>query len=149
MVEQPAFASGCTALFDFPPEPFVVVHGAREQVQGDLIHRASGLLSQPGQLGCEFWRNLEIHEASVGCLDRSVNRRRAMARLSSFRPGLRALHSERLTPRGGRDIGMWLALAVRAVSRSENHAIGAGSSDTAISVVHSQEPSGCFRIRPM
>jgi hypothetical protein len=108
MVEQPAFAGGRTALFDFAPEPFVVVHGAREEVQGDLIHRASGLLSQPGQLGFEFWWDVEIHEASVGCLDRSVNRRRAMARLSSFPPGLCPLHGERLTPRGG--------LAVRAVS---------------------------------
>jgi hypothetical protein len=34
-------------------------------------------------------------------------------------------------------------------SRVENHAIGTGSWDTAISVVHSQEPSGCFRMRPM
>ena len=73
MVEQPAFASGRTALFDFAPEPFVVVHGVREQVQGDLIHRASGLLSQPGQLGLEFWWNLEIHEASVGRIQGAVN----------------------------------------------------------------------------
>ena len=63
MVEQPAFASGCTALFDLAPDPFVVIDGAREQVQGDLIHHASGLLGQPGQLGREFWWNLEIHEA--------------------------------------------------------------------------------------
>ena len=38
---------------------------------------------------------------------------------------------------------------MRPDSRSSSHDCWSGSSDTVISVVHSQEPSGCFRIRPM
>jgi len=73
MVEKSAFASGDTTLLYFASEPFVVVHRARQQVQSDLIDRATGLCGKARQLGFEFRWNLQVHEASLGRVEDSVN----------------------------------------------------------------------------
>ena len=64
-VEQPAFASRRTTLLDVALKPLVVVDRAGQEPEGDLIDRTAGPLSQPNQLGSEFWRNLQVHEVGV------------------------------------------------------------------------------------
>ena len=43
MVEQPPLASGAATLFDLSAEPVIVIHGARQKVEGDLIDTSSCL----------------------------------------------------------------------------------------------------------
>lgn len=73
MLEQPALAGGGATPFDFATEPLVVVNGAGQQVKRDLVDCAPGVLGQPGKFRYEFGRNLQVHEASVGGTEGSVN----------------------------------------------------------------------------
>lgn len=49
VIEQPACSSGATALFDLATEPFIVINRTRQQVQCDLIDRASRLPTLRGE----------------------------------------------------------------------------------------------------
>src|SRR5262245_33021719 len=73
MVEQTAFASGRTTFLDLTPEPLVVVHRTRQKVESDLIDCAPGLRGEACESRFEFGRNLQVHEASVGRIQSSVN----------------------------------------------------------------------------
>ena len=61
------------AFFDLPSEPLVVIDRADQQVQRDLIDSASGFRGEAIQFGFKFWRNLQVHEASLGSSEETVN----------------------------------------------------------------------------
>ena len=73
MIDQTALTRSDAALFHLLTEPLVMVHGAGKEVESNLIDGAPGLGGQAGQLRFEFGRNLQVHEASVGGLQGSVN----------------------------------------------------------------------------
>jgi hypothetical protein len=117
MVEQPAFPARPSTLLNLAPEPFIAVHRSGQQVQGDLV-RASCLCREARQLGCEFGRNLQVHETSLGCIDSAVNRRlpwSAVAELSGSRLQPAASRRRRRTAFAWRDS---LVLAKPAVARA-------------------------------
>jgi hypothetical protein len=68
MIQQASIGSRQTALLDFATEPFVMLDGIRQEVQGNLIGSTTGLHSEAIEFGFEFWWNLEIHSASVSWL---------------------------------------------------------------------------------
>jgi serine/threonine protein kinase len=73
VLEEPAFAGGDATLFYFGAEPIVVVHRAGQQVECNLVDRATALSRQARKPRFEFGRNLQVHEASVGALEEAVN----------------------------------------------------------------------------
>jgi hypothetical protein len=94
-----------------------MVQRTRQQVQRDLIDSASGLCGQASQLSFEFGRNLQVHKASVGRTEGSVNRLPS-AGSPRFHPWPTVCVGEWLTPPGGRDTARWLALAFATIEAS-------------------------------
>jgi hypothetical protein len=65
MIKQAPFAGGKTPLFDFTTEPFVMLDGIREEVQGDLVDCPPSLGGEAIQFFFQFGWNLEIHSVSL------------------------------------------------------------------------------------
>jgi hypothetical protein len=84
VLDQPAFACSGAPLFDFCPEPLVVVHRRGQQVERHLVDSAARLRGQSRQLRIEFGRNLQVHKASVGAIPGPVNVRPGIDHLGAF-----------------------------------------------------------------
>lgn len=64
VVQEPAFASGDTALLDLPTKPIVMLDRVGQKIQRDLIGVTSGVGGESIQLGFKFWRNMQVHESA-------------------------------------------------------------------------------------
>lgn len=109
VVEETAFASCRATFLDLTPKPFVVVHRTRQEVESDLVDGAPGRRGKACEFRFEFRRNLQVHEASVGGIQGSVNRCHSGSKSHDFLPWPGLGERDRLTPRGGRDKARWLA----------------------------------------
>lgn len=72
MIQQTAFAGGNAALLDLLAKPLVMLERVGQKIQGHLIGEASGFGGKPIQFGFQLWRNMQIHEVSVGVTRRAV-----------------------------------------------------------------------------
>jgi hypothetical protein len=73
VIDQTTFTGSHAALFHLLAEPLVVIHSAGQKVESNLIDCAPGLRGQAGQLRCDFGRNMQVHDASVGGTEGPVN----------------------------------------------------------------------------
>jgi len=66
MIDQTAFTGSDAAFFHLLAKPLIVVYGAGQEVESNLIDGAPGPCGKTGQPRCEFGRKLQVHKSSVG-----------------------------------------------------------------------------------
>ena len=65
VLNQAAFVGGRDALLNLAAEPLIVFNGGRQQVEGDLVDRASAFRGQPRELCRKCRWEIEVHALSA------------------------------------------------------------------------------------